>query len=227
MPITLITKSAHFVISFLVCLLCLAAALWLGDYAPIRIIQNGGRIAIAAIEFVCILSALVLVTLAAPRLQDIDLFRPRAKLFALVRFLYSFILLTITAGLTAYIVTESYLREEFPEEAARQAATTVPESEVLIHNSLFIFAVAGILIPIIGQSLGVLASLIVWVVGYFPGLLNPRVELWPLAKMDEVGPWFSIPHILTTASLLFVACVVQYRTAGMGYAARRNKANRE
>lgn len=189
MPITLITKSAHFVISFLVCLLCLAAALWLGDYAPIRIIQNGGRIAIAAIEFVCILSALVLVTLAAPRLQDIDLFRPRAKLFALVRFLYSFILLTITAGLTAYIVTESYLREEFPEEAARQAATTVPESEVLIHNSLFIFGVAGILIPIIGQSLGVLASLIVWVVGYFPGLLTPRVELWPLGACQVVCVW--------------------------------------
>ena len=91
-----------------------------------------------------------------------------------------------------------------------------PESELIINNSVLIFAAGGIMITQWGKSLGVAATIVLWATCNAPLVFFTNFTPWPFAVLLGEGPWFSLEHVTATGLVLIANFLVQFRVAGAG-----------
>lgn len=164
-------------------------------------------VTIASSEGICILFSACIAMLMLPVLPEFDLRRTRARWLALSRFCFGGAIVASVAAFAAWQHTLAYF-------AALPEATRVPESELIINNALFIYAMTCILSPFVSAGIAAASSVLFWVAGLAPVLFIENINLWPLDYFQGPGPWVSLPHIVTTATLLVAAGAVHFSTAG-------------
>lgn len=166
-------------------------------------------VAVARAEFVCVIVGVIVMLLIAPTMPNVDLRRRRARYSAVVRFIIGVLVVFTISAITARFNTMDYLRQ-----VAGSIEHAVPESELLINNTLLITCLAGCLAPLTNKAFTAIASIAAWIAGYIPAVIHPGINLWPLDYYHGPGPWFSLPHIAVTATLALAAIIIQYATAG-------------
>ena len=165
---------------------------------------------ITAAELVSLLFALTTVVLLSPSMPHIDLRRRRAQWLSVVRQTIGAMIVLIVSNFASSQIKVAYYLQSGTDSAVG------PESELIINNSVLIFATAGILIAQWGKSLGVAATVVLWLTCNAPLVFFTNLTPWPFAVLLGEGPWFSLKHVAATGLVLTANFVVQFRTAGAG-----------
>lgn len=173
----------------------------------------GEQNAVAAAELVCVLFAIIMAALITPSMPFLDLRRRRAKRLALGRLLVAGVAVAVVSATGSYFTILAYHAEVGRTDVS-------PEAELIIHNALLVFAIAGILITLLGKLVGIHLTIALWLAGMSPLVFSYTVTLWPFAALREAGPWFSPPHIAVSAGALLIAGTLQYTCAGVAKATR-------
>lgn len=121
---------------------------------------------ITAAELVSLLFALTTVVLLSPSMPHIDLRRRRAQWLSVVRQTIGAMIVLIVSNFASSQIKVAYYLQSGTDSAVG------PESELIINNSVLIFATAGILIAQWGKSLGVAATVVLWLTCNAPLVLS-------------------------------------------------------
>lgn len=170
---------------------------------------------ITAAELVSLLFALTTVVLLTPSMPHIDLRRRRAQWLSIFRQMFGAMIVVIVAYFASTQITVAYHLQPGADSAVS------PESELIINNSVLIFAAGGILITQLGKSLGVAATIVLWATCNAPLVFLTNFTPWPFAVLLDEGPWFSLEHLAATGLVLVANFLVQFRVAGAGVFAIR------
>ncbi|WJY68045.1 hypothetical protein [Corynebacterium auris] len=163
---------------------------------------------VTAPEIASLIFAVCAAALAAPTMPEVDLRRPRSQWLAVARHAGAALCVVAVASFADHQVKAGFV------VLAETTQGGVPESELIINNSLLLFAIAGLAITALGKLRGVVVSLAVWLAANSALLFFSGFTPWPFAVLAEAGPWFSWPHVAATLLVLAADAAVQHRTAG-------------
>lgn len=165
---------------------------------------------ITAAELVSLLFALTTVVLLTPSMPHIDLRRRRAQWLSVFRQTVGAMMVVIVAYFASIQINVAYHLQPGTDSAVS------PESELIINNSVLIFAAGGMMITQWGKSLGVTATIVLWATCNAPLVFFTNFTPWPFAVLLGEGPWFSLEHVAATGLVLIANFLVQFRVAGAG-----------
>lgn len=178
-------------------------------------------VSIAYRELACELAALTLVLLLTSPMAELDLRRRRAQVLAVGRLLIGIVCCVIMAVWASALTTREFVLSLGLEVGS--SPTAVPESELIISNTIVLACVLGLLMPFVGRLTALPFVAAVWLTSYAPVVFGWSETTWPLDYFQEPGPWFSLPHCAAAVSLLVGTLAVHWHYAGMSPGATHNE----